>query len=98
MMFNLKLERQAVADMKDELGISKDGAYCVEVSMWQYKYNRQLTLECTVSVFTDDGRCIQGRGADFAIAREEIRVALKPKSCGIPTHIDIEVITPEPEA
>ena len=83
MMFNLNLERQAVAHMKAELGIPKDSAYCIELSMWQYKSNRQPTLECKVSVFTDDGRCIQGYGADFAIARQVIRTALKPKSCNL---------------
>ena len=98
MNFNLTNEEAEVQGLKEELGISFSKPHVVELSLWRHSKVDKLKLECKVSIFTNDGRCVQGQGANFGDAFEAIKAALRPKSYDIPPSIEVKVITPEPEA
>ena len=93
MIISLPFEHEALKSLKAELGISPDKAHLVEISLWYYGHSRKPQIECKVSVFADDAQCIQGRGDNFDDARQEIIVALKPKSCALKPQDEVRVIT-----
>ena len=97
MNFNLTDEEAEVQLLKEELGISPSRPHLVELSLWRHFKADKLQLECKVSIFTNDDRCVQGQGANFGDAFEAIKAALRPKSCDISPTVEVKVITPEPE-
>lgn len=80
MNLNLVYEEANVQLLKTELGIASSKPHCVELNLWRYAHAPDLKLECRVTLFTDDDRCVQGSGATFNAALEEIRLKLKPKA------------------
>ena len=97
MNFNLIYEEDQVQLLKEDLGISSTKPHLVELSLWRHFKADKLQLECKVSIFTNDDRCVQGSGANFGDALKGVRAALRPKSCDISPPVEVKVITPEPE-
>lgn len=95
MIISLPFEHEAIKSLKAELGISPDNAHLVEISLWSFGKGRRPEIACKVSVFTDDKSCVQGNGSNFKDARQEIIVALKPKSRILELQDEVKVITEE---
>ena len=91
MMYNLTYENALIDLLKNELGISLSQPHCIEVSLWSHP-NSKPKLECKVSVFTDAGQCVQGYGASFGIAYEEVRVKMRPKSLTLEPTDKVKVV------
>lgn len=95
MIFSLPFESASIDDLKVKLGIPRDNAHRLEVGLWYYGHNRKLVIDCKVSVFTSANHCIQGQGANFSDAKEEIILKLKPKSRVLEPQEEVRVITEE---
>ena len=92
MKFNLTFEEARLQALKAELGISPQKAHCLHLELWRYSHSSAPSLECRVSLFTNNDICIQGRGSNFGDALDEIRVAVTPKS--LTSNDTVTVITP----
>lgn len=93
MTFNLIYEEEEVQSLKRDLGINPANAHYLEIGLWRYRKDDKLSLECKISIFNNDGKCVQGQGANFGNALEEIRQALKPKSRELDPMDEVKVIT-----
>ena len=93
MTFDFMFENDYFNSLKADLGISKDNAHRLELSLWQYSQSRKPTIECKVSVFTNEGRCVQGHGVNFYDAFTALCVALKPKSQILEPGDEVKVLT-----
>lgn len=98
MELSLTYEEKVVQALKIDLGISTSKPHCLDIELWRYAGAQNTVLKCRISLFTDDGSCIQGSGSTFGDAAKEIRTKLKPKTQIIPSNIEVQIVVPEPES
>lgn len=97
MIISLPFEEEAVKELKRTLKIPDNLPHCIEVNLWHHKNTEKPKVEFKISIFTSEGRCIQGYGANFAIAKKKIRVALLAESHTLEPDEEVRIITPEPD-